>query len=201
MSICVFGDSIAWGAFDPKHGGWVTLLRNYVEQEWERLNDKSVYNLGICSETTASLLPRFEIEFKAREPEIVIFALGINDSAKIPPDYNNWVNIRTFQNNLVKLSEGANKLNAQHLFIGLTPLNESQTTPLDDDMDMYYLSERDRYNQAVLKHCQKYNLPHIDLTHILTTQDLDDGLHPNTAGHQKIFAAVRPVVEKMLLST
>lgn len=200
MSICVFGDSIAWGAYDPINGGWVTLLRNYVEQEWYRLNDKSVYNLAICGETTASLLPRFDIEFKAREPEIVIFALGINDSAQIQPDNNNWVTFNTFQNNLVSLSEVANKFHAQQLFVGLTPLDESKTTPLDDDMDMYYQIERDRYNRAILEHCQKHNFPHIDLTHVLTTQDLDDGLHPNSAGHHKIFKTVLPVVEKMLLS-
>ena len=29
--ICLFGDSITWGAWDPEHGGWGARLRSYFE--------------------------------------------------------------------------------------------------------------------------------------------------------------------------
>src|SRR3989344_2128603 len=42
MSICVFGDSIVWGAYDPINSGWVTLLRNHIERNWEKYNNPVV---------------------------------------------------------------------------------------------------------------------------------------------------------------
>ena len=47
MTICIFGDSITWGAYDPEQGGWATRLRNYFEKQD---NDVDVYNLGISGD-------------------------------------------------------------------------------------------------------------------------------------------------------
>jgi len=32
MNICIFGDSIAWGAWLPFRVSWANLLRNYLEK-------------------------------------------------------------------------------------------------------------------------------------------------------------------------
>ncbi len=199
MSVCVFGDSIAWGAYDPVNGGWVTLLRNYVEREWDRLNDKSVYNLGINGETTSSLLPRFKLEFKAREPEIVIFALGINDSCFWNVGGQQLVPIKAFQANLTQLTQQARVYTNQIIFVGLTPIDERVTHPFDNE-NTFVASQTHQYDLAIKRHSLKHHLAYIDLSSYLTLEDIDDGVHPNTLGHQKIFDAVRPVVEKMLLS-
>jgi lysophospholipase L1-like esterase len=53
-TICVFGDSITWGAYDPERGGWVNRLRNDLEKK-----EIESYNLGISGDTTADLLKRF----------------------------------------------------------------------------------------------------------------------------------------------
>ncbi len=199
MSVCVFGDSIAWGAYDPEHGGWVTLLRNYIEGEWERLNDKSAYNLGINGETTASLLPRFEIEFKSREPEIVVFALGTNDSCFWNIGGKQLVPIEEFKKNLLDLTCLAKKYTNKIVFVGLTPIDEKVTHPFDNE-NTFISVETIKYNYAIQKHCSQHHLVFVDLASHLTIQDIDDGVHPNSAGHQKIFEVVKLVVEKMILS-
>ena len=93
--ILVFGDSIARGAVDLEKGGWVERLRIYFVNNSK---DKSVYNLGISGDTTENLLKRFMNECKVREPEIIIFAIGVNDSAIIQ-NKNNWVSEKDFQKN------------------------------------------------------------------------------------------------------
>jgi len=40
MSICVFGDSIGWGAYDPINGGWATLLRNHLDEVLDSLSPR-----------------------------------------------------------------------------------------------------------------------------------------------------------------
>jgi lysophospholipase L1-like esterase len=50
MNICIFGDSITYGAHDPINGGWTTLLRNYLEGKDD---DITTYNLGICGDESS----------------------------------------------------------------------------------------------------------------------------------------------------
>ena len=47
MTICVFGDSITWGASDYEKGGWVERLKTYL---MKNKNDVDVYNLGVSGE-------------------------------------------------------------------------------------------------------------------------------------------------------
>jgi lysophospholipase L1-like esterase len=199
MSICVFGDSIAWGAYDPANGGWATLLRNYVEREWERFNDKSVYNLAICGETTTTLFPRFEAEFKVREPEIVLIAIGTNDSSNWNIGGDPVVKPQDFQANLLKITEIAKKYTSEIAFVGLSPIDERIAHPFDTE-NTFVLSQTRQYNQIIKQYCLQHKLIFIEIMSKLTLGDIDDGVHPNTTGHQKIFEVVKPVIEKMLQS-
>ena len=61
QTICIFGDSIAWGASDLEFGGWVARLRNYLETE---KYDSSIYNCSISGDSTQDLLKRFSNETK-----------------------------------------------------------------------------------------------------------------------------------------
>ncbi|KKQ27461.1 MAG: Lipolytic protein G-D-S-L family, partial [Candidatus Magasanikbacteria bacterium GW2011_GWC2_37_14] len=100
--ISIFGDSITWGAWDPENGGWVAQLRRYFETNENYEVD--VYNLGVSGDTTNDLLIRFNTECLARNrhPQIIIFAIGINDSQYINATDNPRTPIEKFQNNLVE---------------------------------------------------------------------------------------------------
>ncbi len=78
-TICIFGDSIIWGAGLPCRVAWVNLLRNYVEIKYGGVVE--LYDLGIDRDTTEDLLKRFDAENRARRPQVIIFAVGTNDSS------------------------------------------------------------------------------------------------------------------------
>jgi len=79
-SICVFGDSTAWGAWDLEKGGWVNRLWFHVAK---RSGDTyvEIYNQSISGGTTETILSRFESEAKIRSADAIIFQTGGNDAS------------------------------------------------------------------------------------------------------------------------
>jgi lysophospholipase L1-like esterase len=90
MIICIFGDSIAWGATDCEKGGWVERLKTEL-----MVKDIDVYNLGISGDTTENILKRMDAEAEARNPDIIIFSVGINDALKT--NGKNLISIQEFR--------------------------------------------------------------------------------------------------------
>ena len=67
-NICVFDDSIVWGAWDKEKTGQVNRLAIYCQNS---NGEKIVYNLGIPSETTTDLLKRIKNECESRMPNTI----------------------------------------------------------------------------------------------------------------------------------
>ena len=196
MSICVFGDSIAWGAYDPVNGGWVTLLRNHIE---EKTGIVSVYNLGICGNTTTTILTRLDHEIANRTPiDLLAFAIGINDSSNWNVGSKPVIPPKQFKANLHQITQISNKYTNKIIFVGLTPVDEKITNPFDTE-NTFLLDQTRQYDQMIREYCSQNNLVFVDIMNSLTLSDIDDGVHPNTEGHKKIFEAVKPVVEKLLV--
>ncbi len=189
MNILIFGDSITWGAYDPEQGGWATRLRNYFEEQDE---DVDVYNLGISGDTTADLLERIEVEAKSREPNLIVFAIGINDAQFIHSTNGLRVSLDEFQQNLAKLLSTAKKFTDKAAFVGLTRVDESKTTPIPWNTDKSYTNENiERLDNAIEKFCEDNKLKFIPMKSVVGNDDLIDGLHPNTAGHIKMFERMK----------
>lgn len=190
FNICIFGDSITWGAFLPFRGAWANLLRNYLESLNKMI---AVYDLGIDTNTTRDLLERFEVEAKVRKPNMVIFAVGINDSAYRKTRNSTLVPADEFQKNIEKLIAMAGKFTDKILFVGLAKGDDSNTVPLPRSMTgkCYDKENVKKYNDAIKLICSKKNVKFVDIFGLLNDEDFDDGLHPNLGGHQKIFEAVR----------
>ena len=195
MNIPIFGDSITWGAYDPEQGGWATRLRNYFE---EQDNDVAVYNLGISGDTTADLLARIEVEAKSREPNLIIFAIGINDAQFIHSTNGLRVSPDEFQQNLAKLLALAKKFTNKVVFVGLTKVDESKTAPIPWNTAKSYTNENiERLDNVIKKFCEDTKLKFIPMESIVGNDDLIDGLHPNTKGHIKIFNQMKSEIESM----
>lgn len=193
MNILIFGDSITWGAYDPEQGGWATRLRNYFE---EQDNDVDVYNLGISGDTTADLLERIEVEAKSREPNLIIFAIGINDAQFIHSANGLRVSPNGFQQNLAKLLAIGKKFTDKVVFVGLTRVDESKTTPIPWNTDKSYTNENiERLDKVIKKFCEDNKLKFIPMESVVGNDDLIDGLHPNTKGHIKIFERMRSEIK------
>lgn len=193
MNICIFGDSITWGAYDPQNGGWVNRLRNYFEAQDK---DVDIYNLGISGDSTTDLLDRIEIEAKSREANLIVFAIGVNDAQFIHSTNSNRISDDGFKNNIEKLYQIAKKFTNKIIFIGLTPVDESKTKPIPWNTDKTYINERIKnFDQIIENFCAKNNLKFISINDSLNNDDLIDGLHPNTQGHMKMFERIKPEIE------
>lgn len=189
-TICIFGDSITWGAFLPTRVAWANLLRNYLETLDKMV---SVYDLGIDANTTYDLLERFEFEAKARKPNIIIFAIGINDSAYRKTKDNPVVPKNEFEANLERLIALAREFTNKIFFVGLGKGDDSKTSPLPRSATgkCYDKENAKIYNEIIKFVCERENVIFIDVFDLLNDEDFDDGLHPNLAGHKKIYEAVR----------
>jgi len=195
-TICIFGDSIVWGAVDYEGGGWVTRLFIRLGKDFEI----DVYNLGVSGDKTLNILERFEFETKTRieegEEAILIFAIGINDSYFVHSENAFMTPSEEFKTNIQKLIDRAQKISAKIIFIGLTPVDESKTTPIPWNTDKSYKNENiKKYNEIIKSICKEKSIHFIEIFDKWIDFDyqdlLEDGLHPNSEGHKKIFETVK----------
>ncbi len=187
INILIFGDSITYGAWDKENGGWVNRLRLALENKRETYFN--IYNLGIPGETTINLKKRFDNEcnyrFNTNDKTIIIFSVGINDSQIIKD--KNLVLIKDFKKNVIDLIDKAKQYTLYILFIGLTKVDENRTKPVLWDKNINYSNkEVMKYNEVLKNICKEKVINYLDIFNLLDTKDLDDGLHPNNSGHQKL---------------
>ena len=198
--ILVFGNSIVYGAWG--RNGWVQQLKIFLEEKI--LKDPNfyylTYNLGISGNTTEDLLERFEFETKQRlkegEETIIVFAIGTNDAQFVISKNDLRTKPEKFRENIKKLINFARKFSSKIIFIGLTPVDEIKTTPIPWNTDKIYKNENiQKYNEILKSVCNENNVYFIDIFEDWIKEDyknfLEDGLHPNLAGHQKIFEKVK----------
>lgn len=199
MNICIFGDSIVWGACDYEKGGWVERLKSYLMQNKD---DVDVYNLGVSGNNTQDLLNRFDTEIDARKSEateMIIVAIGINDAQYIKTRENPRVNLKEFEENITTLLGKAREITDRVFFVGLTSVDESKVMPTPWDETKYYENGIiQKYDSVAKEACQKQGVLFISLFDVLSNQDLEDGLHPNSSGHKKIFDKVLEKIEPVL---
>lgn len=192
--ICVFGDSISWGEWDMEKVGWVNRLWLYVEK---KIRGKVwIYNLSIPGGTTKTVLGRFESEARDREVDGFIFQSGINDSCLVGQNGPNTVSLEDFKKNLEEIIGRAKKITPNIIFFGLGKVAETKTNPVSW-ADIYYVNEEiKKYDAAIKEACEKNSILYLDIFDLLTDEELEDGLHPNAAGHQKIFEKMRDFLEE-----
>jgi lysophospholipase L1-like esterase len=203
MKIIIFGDSIAHGAWDTKEGGWVQKFKNFLDEESlsESENEYTIYNLGVSGNTTEDLLERFEFETKQRlkgdeEELLFIFAIGINDTQFLHSKNNLRFTSEEYRDNLEKLLKTAKRFSQNIIFLGLTPVDESKTTPIPWNTDKSYKNEYIKeFNDVLEKFCRENKVYFIDVLNIFMKGNynnlLEDGLHPNSEGHKKIFELIK----------
>ncbi|MFH1565534.1 MAG: GDSL-type esterase/lipase family protein [bacterium] len=193
-TICIFGDSITYGAWDLEKGGWVNRLRLYLD------NNKfytEVYNLGISGDTTSDLLKRFDVELETRKPGKIIFSIGNNDSVFLDKEKCQMTSIEKFEENIKTLILKSKKQTPDIVFTGLTPVDEDKTSPIPWATDKTYKNQYIKiYNDKIQEICDKEKVKFIDLyNNFIKLKNykelLSDGLHPNSDGHQLIFEIIK----------
>lgn len=151
-SICIFGDSTAWGAWDLEKGGWAQRLwfdvgirdEDYVE----------IYNCSISGGSTETILERFENESKIRNADALIFQTGGNDASQ-DMDGNFVVTIEKFEENIKEIINKAKKITDKIIFLDLKNCDELKTTPVGW-IDMWYKNEHIlKYSHVMEKVCRE----------------------------------------------
>ena len=189
-NICIFGDSIAYGEW-THHLGWADQLQNILQQKTIASRFTLyyfLYNLSIPGNTTEDALKRFHVEAEAREPHIIMFALGANDSSCRDNRDVRRVLPEKFKENVRALIHEAKQRTNTIIWIGLTAVDEKRTTPFETT---YFSNEQIRaYDAVIQEQCKESGVLYLDLFSVLGPEDLEDGLHPNKQGHNKLFRAV-----------
>ena len=201
QKIFIFGDSIAYGAWDPE-GGWVERLRQwlFVTTRDEYNLGTFLYNLSIVGDTTADLLKRFTTEIGARQKgDIIFFAAGINDAQfvhgrQIATPADVCTNVRA-------LIQRARAFAPLLCWVGLTPVDESRTTPIPWMPDRAYRNATVAvFDAAIKRTAAEESIHYIDLFNAWTADRayrhlLLDGIHPNAAGHEQICGRIKDFLQ------
>ncbi|MEW5859998.1 MAG: GDSL-type esterase/lipase family protein [Cyanobacteriota bacterium] len=207
--IIAIGDSIVYGRIDPIHGGWVGRLRSwYVPQ---KPSENAVFNLGIGGETISKLLRRFEVECRTREADIILIGIGVNDCRKVgSPKCDYETPPELFANSLDSLLQLSKRLSPLTVFVGMTPVDESRTTPIPIKNYWHLVDAQRMFDEITRDQCQKHGIPYIDnFTRWMNlgksllrlgkpnyTRLLADGLHPNAKGHEFLFETIRAFLQE-----
>ena len=184
--ICVFGDSIAHGFYDWEVGGWVDRLKLSLKAE--------LYNSSISGDTTSDLLKRFKVESEARKPDIIIFAIGVNDSIFRKTDMEQTdTPAEIFKSNIRKLIELAKGFTNDVLFLGLGLVEEAKVQPFPWSSSGKCYSNRniELFDGYIKKICDQEEVPYLNTFNIVKAEDLEDGIHPTSEGHRRIYEEVK----------
>lgn len=189
-SIVAVGDSITYGVADSTGLGWFNRLRS--ESEKRECYD-AYYNLGVCSETSTSMLMRLEKELKVRKPDIILIAIGINDTRFIGKDKKECVNKNQFQKNILKIDRIASKYTQRIIYIGLTRVAEKKTNPIQYSRMYWYNNDRIiEYEDVIKRICRQTRRRFVNLANSFESSWLDeDGLHPNARGHVNMAKIIK----------
>ena len=201
--VLVFGDSIAYGAWDTE-GGWVDRLKRQMHRRviGSGSSDKiQVINLGIGGDTSTGVLSRFDDEtvprISAKWSLVIVIAIGTNDSRmkdgviETLPDQ--------FRNNLTTIIEKARRYTQDILLVDLPPMA--------DDVVQFgekqYTNERiAEYAQIVKGVAKEEGLAFADLGEKFVKTDAnlfyEDSLHPSDAGHEIIMEIVSNWLERLV---
>lgn len=211
----VFGDSIAYGAWDPE-GGWQGRLYKFLERKRMHFKDSNehylIYNLGVDADNTDKLLKRFRAEAKIRfyfdDKYAIIFSIGGNDSCYLKNPKRHLVPEKRFKKNIKELITMAKSLkpNVAHIvFLGITPCDENQTQPFDYTAESgLFIANKDRkrYDSIIREVCREEKAKFIEIFGAFLEFGYEkklllDGLHPNSKGHEKLFEIIYKELKKM----
>lgn len=201
-AITTFGDSITFGVCDNTNHGWCDKLKKYFESKGQH---HYFYNLGISGNTTIDILERFDAEAKARvrfkreqDRNIIIFAVGINDSKKIGKEKSPKIEFDDFSANIQTLINKAKSYTKEIVFIGLTPVDENFALNYEGTI---FTNERvSLFNNKIHELCEVNSIPFLDMFEEFSKLNyrdlLSDGLHPNTAGYEKMYELIKDFLIK-----
>jgi lysophospholipase L1-like esterase len=204
-NICILGDSIAWGAWDPGYGGWAERFKDTLDKKQVENNFSHwcpVYNLSISGAKVSDTLLRANLELSTRlskagrENCITILALGVNDSVLNIDEPHQNVTTEDFSLNYKNLIKIASATSSNVFSLGLLPVDEDRVQSLHwGGFHIGYSNSRvDEFDKIIRECSQQNGIEYINLKDTWKFEYyrgyLLDGVHPNSKGHEWIFKKV-----------
>ena len=197
--IVAVGASIVFGRVDPEHGGFMGRMKIWHEKFF---TPNAVFNLGISGETSTMLLDRLHAELLVRKPNLIIISVGLNDvkrngSLRSSPT----TPTERFRQNIHDIIHQSRNL-CDVMFISITPINESKTTPLLYQKNSYIMFEDVvKYADITKAICMEEKVPYLDIMNQWLQMRYqafldEDGLHPNPLGHKDIFIKLKAFLKE-----
>lgn len=211
--VFIFGASSVYGV-GAEDRGWGDLVKSYIHQKmygeggWGETHE--VFNFAKSGSTIEFVgsTYRWVVEnYRRNNTEtIALVSVGGND-AKADNDPGNFV--CTPEDFKVKIGKLLSELQTEFdhvIFVGNGYVDESKTfpkqSPFSDHVSYFSNERRQLFGQISKNSCEQLG---IDYVSIPTNKDdwlrsclSKDGLHPNQTGYDKMFEAIRPVLERYL---
>ena len=147
-------------------------------------------------------MKRFKVEYKARHPQIVLVAIGMNDSTFDKTSKQCRVLVDDTKNNLQKIIDLVQENGSKVVLVGLTDIMEELLIPIPWNRNLFYYDKNVKKYDAVIREVAERNkIPYCKMQGLLKSKDLDDGLHPNAEGHRKMFERIKNFLEEQEIGT
>lgn len=192
-TIVFVGDSITEGAGDDEKGGWTRRLAERLPASVRPVH------AGVGGDSILLVLERMQRDVLAHHPQLIVLAVGINDSHTDGRGLN-WVERGEYERGLDRFADLAG--DSPILVVGLTPIDDARTSPLAEDT-IYTDQASIEYDAILRGFAQRRGLTYVPIAEHFhreggAEQLTTDGLHPNPRGHELIAAAVWAALEPIL---
>jgi acyl-CoA thioesterase-1 len=182
QTIVVVGDSLSSGYGIAAEQSWVAMLEDRLQSEGYGYQ---VVNASIAGDTTAGGLARLPRLLDLHEPKLVVIELGGNDGLRGQP-------VATLRANLKKMIELSQQAGADVVLAGIQiPPNYGGT--YTQALAAVYPELAREHGTALIEFLLADVALHDELMQ-------PDGIHPNAAGQEIVFANVWRVLGPLLMA-
>lgn len=177
--VVFLGDSLTAGFGLPRAEAYPALLESHLAG---RGLEVSVVNAGVSGDTTAGGLARLDWLLR-QDPAVLVVALGANDGLR-------GLSLKSLESNLRAIVTGARSAGAAVLLCGMRmPPNYGE------DYTEGFAAVFSRVAEDLEVPLVPFLLEGVAAREEL---NLDDGMHPNSAGQARVAENVAPALEKLL---
>lgn len=209
----ILGASSVYGV-GAESDGWGDLVKQYlhskmygtngVGEKYEVFNfSKAGSTIEFVSETADWIYEKY-----ARDNDVVtIVSVGGND-AKAENEPDNFVcSPEDFQKKVTTLFETLQQHSKKIIFVSNGFVDEAKTSPkpspFGDGKVSYFTNEhRSQFNNITKQICEEKGIDFVgvDIDKDAWIKDYlyVDGLHPNQTGYQRVFEALRPIIDRCI---
>jgi lysophospholipase L1-like esterase len=211
VNILCFGDSVMHGAWDER-GGWTDRLKQYFSQE--KLQHPSgsyqlLINLGMDGDIAGDLVVRMPHEIAARrklwstDHDLFIVGIGGNDSRALGTRDKVVSSPQQYREQLEAIVAIIKPYSSNILFI--SPESVIDEVAGIDQENIYWNARLRLFVDELLDFCKTHDLAVVNVfddspSHLTKPLWFEDGLHPNSAGHERLYELIKPKVIEMLNS-